>query len=90
MSTSVKMSDDTKSKVEELQAEIKLETGRKVTQEELLRKVVEDAYSSKQDLIRSFQSTVPVDEQERREFHEGTSDWGFETDEDEIDEVLYG
>jgi len=90
MSTSVKMDDETKSKVEKLQAEIKLETGKKVTQEEVLRRVVDTAYSSKDEVIDSFRDTVPVDEDEIDEFHDGVSDWGVETDEDEIDEMLYG
>ena len=44
MTTSVKMDEETKSQLEELQAKIKLETGRKVTQQELLRRLVDDAY----------------------------------------------
>lgn len=90
MSTSVKMDDDTKSKVEELQAEIKLETGKKVTQEEVLRRVVDAAYSSKHEIIDSFRETVPVEEDKIEEFHDGISDWDVETGEDEIDEILYG
>ena len=90
MSTSVKMDEETKSKVEELQAEIKLETGEKVTQEEVLRRVVDTAYTSKGEIIDAFRDTVPVEEDKIEEFHDGTSDWGVETDEDEIDEILYG
>lgn len=54
MSTSVKMSESAKSRLEELQAEIRLETGRKVTQQELLDRLVENAYGSKNELIDSF------------------------------------
>jgi len=54
MATSVKMDDDTKSRIERLQAEIRLETGTRVTQQEILARLVERAIESKADLIDSF------------------------------------
>ena len=42
MGTSVEMDEETSSRLEELQAQIKLETGRKVSQQELLRRLVDD------------------------------------------------
>lgn len=91
MSTSVKMDRLTKSRLEELQAEIKLETGRKVTQQEILDRLVERAYRSKEEFIDSFRDEfVPLSEKEIEKFREGISDWGFETTEEEIDEILYG
>jgi len=76
--------------VEKSQAEIKLQTGKRVTQEEVLRRVVDTAYSLKDEVIDSFRETVPVGKDKIEEFHDGISDWGTETDEDEIDEILYG
>ncbi|WP_181686879.1 hypothetical protein [Halorhabdus salina] len=54
MATSVKIATDTKDKIEQLQAEIKLETGRKVTQQELLDRIVSRQFDSKAALIDSF------------------------------------
>lgn len=90
MATSVKMDEETKSRLEELQAEIKLETGQKVTQQELLDRLVENAYESKSEFIDSFrETTVPLDEAEKAEFHSGTTEIGDPVDEDDIDRILY-
>jgi hypothetical protein len=91
MTTSVKMDEETKSMLERLQAEIRLETGRKVTQQELLSRLVADAYDSKAEVIDSFrETTVPLSAEERAAFHEGTVSSGTKTDEEDIDDVLYG
>ena len=86
----MKMDDETKSRLEELQAEIKLETGEKVTQEELLRKIVEHAISTKSEVIDEYEKTVPADESEIEEFHSRISSSGVETSEEDVDEILYG
>lgn len=89
--TSVKMAEHTKSRLEELQAEIKLETGRKVTQQELLDALVERAYASREEVIDSFRDEGPdLTDEEIEQWLSGTSDWGVETSEDEIDDILYG
>jgi len=91
MSTSVKVTDTTKSRLEELQAEIRLETGQNVTQQELLERIVTDSYESKEALIESFRDEFePLSDAEIDRWLAGGSDWGVETSEDEIDDVLYG
>lgn len=90
MSTSVKVTDTTKSYLEELQAEIRLETGRSVTQQELLERIVTDSYESKDEVIDSFRDEFEsLSDDEIDRWLAGSSDWGIETTEDEIDEVLY-
>ena len=90
MATSVKMDEETKSRLEELQAEIKLETGRKVTQQELLRRLVDDALTSTSELIESFRETDPsLSDEEIEEFLSGTTASGDPIDEDDIDHALY-
>jgi hypothetical protein len=91
MATSVKMDDETKSRLERLQAEIRLKTGNRVTQQELLSRLVENAIDSKTELIDSFrEERVPVSEDERGAFHEGMVSSGTSTREEDIDDVLYG
>lgn len=91
MATSVKMDERTKSRLEELQAEIKLRTGKKVTQQEVLEQLVDGAFESKSAFIDSFREhKLPLSEEEKEAFFSGTSDWGVETTEEEIDEILYG
>jgi hypothetical protein len=90
MATSVKMDEETKSRLEELQAEIKLETGRKVTQQELLDRIVTHALATKSEVVDSFRErTVPLSDEEIETFNQGTFDSGTETDEDDIDQLVY-
>jgi len=91
MTTSVKMDDETKSRIERLQAEIRLETGKRATQQEILARLVERATDSKAELIDSFRDErVPVSDTEREAFHEGMVSSGVSTTEEDIDDVLYG
>jgi hypothetical protein len=91
MPTSVKMDDDTKSRLERLQAELRLKTGTRVTQQEILARLIEDAIESKADLVESFrEERVPVTDDDREAFHEGMVASGTATAEDEIDDILYG
>jgi hypothetical protein len=91
MATAVKVDADAKSRLEELQAEIRLETGETVTQQELLSRLIDDAYESREELIESFgQTTVPLTEAEKEAMGRGRIQSGVETDEDDIDDVLYG
>jgi len=91
MATSVKMDEETKSRLERLQAEIRLQTGQRVTQQEILERLVDDAAASKDEFIDSFrESRVPVDDGVRDAFHEGTVASGQETTEDDSDDIIYG
>ncbi|RLM89707.1 hypothetical protein D3D02_07505 [Halobellus sp. Atlit-38R] len=85
------MDDDTKSRLERLQAEIRLKTGERVTQQEILSRLVERAIESKADLVDSFrEQRVPVSETDREAFHDEMVSSGTSTGEDDIDDVLYG
>ena len=91
MATAVKIEDEAKSRLEELQAEIRLRTGESVTQQELLTRLIDDAYESREDVIDSFrESTVPLSEAEKDAMQAGRISSGVETDEEDIDEILYG
>ena len=91
MTTAVKVDDDAKSRLEELQAEIRLQTGQKVTQQELLTRLIDDAYESREEVIDSFrEGGDTLSEEEVATFFEAEFDSGVETDEDDIDDILYG
>ena len=91
MATSVKMDEETKSELEALQAEIRLQTGRKVTQQEVLARLVDQAISSKDALVDSFRDEVgELTDADRTAFHEGMVSSGVETREADVDDVLYG
>jgi hypothetical protein len=91
MATAVKMDEETKSTLEELQAEIKLKTGKKVTQQEVLARLVESVSESRSEFIDSFRDVdVSLSDDEIEQFNQGTIASGVETDEEDIDDVLYG
>lgn len=93
MATSVKMDERTKSRLEELQALVKLRTGRKVSQQALLDRLVEQAYDSREAFVESFREDDDwegLSEEEVERWLSGTTVSGSAIDEDDIDEVLYG
>lgn len=97
--------DRTQHRLEELQADILLETGTRVTQGEILSVLIEEAYTSRGEFLTLFRSTsLPLTESERNAFHanpasgDGTDDKpaleehdseGAEQDDKDPDEVLY-
>jgi hypothetical protein len=91
MPTAVKVEEEAKSRLAELQAEIRLRTGRTVTQQALLSRLIDDAYESRDEVIDSFrESVVPLSEREKAAMREGRFGSGVGTDEEDIDEILYG
>ena len=91
MATAVKMDQEAKSKLEELQAEIKLKTGKKVTQQEILSRLIESAVQSHTEFVDSFRDGASsLSENEIEQFNRGKISSGVETEEEDIDEILYG
>ena len=90
MATAVKMSEDAKSQLEELQAEIRLKTGKKVTQQEILERLVDSAVRSRATFVDSFRDSAEVlSADEIDQFNAGMISSGVTTDEEDIDEILY-
>ena len=53
--------------------------------------MIDDAYESREEVIDSFrESSVPLSEGEKEAMREARFSSGVETDEDDIDDVLYG
>jgi len=91
MATAVKMDEETKSLLEELQAEIKLKTGTKVTQQELLSRLVESVIESRAEFVDSFRdASTALSDAELARFNDGQISSGVKTTEDDIDDILYG
>jgi len=91
MSTAVRLDEDAKSKLEELQAEIKLKTEKEVTQQEILTRLIESAVDSQTEFVDSFRDgTWSLSEQEIEALNQGRFASGVETDEEDIDDILYG
>jgi len=91
MSTAVRLDEDAKSKLEELQAEIKLKTEKEVTQQEIFTRLIESAVDSQTEFVDSFRDgTWSLSEQEIEALNQGRFASGVETDEEDIDDILYG
>ena len=91
MSTAVKMDEEAKAELEALQAKIKLKTGKKVTQQEILSQLLRSVTDDRSTFIDSFRDgEVALDDSAIEQFNKGQISSGIETDEAEIDEILYG
>ncbi|MCG1002004.1 MULTISPECIES: hypothetical protein [Halobacterium] len=91
MSEEVTIDEDAKSRLEELQDEIRAETGQLVTQQEIVGELINDAYENTDEIIDTFrESTVPLSKAETEAMSRGRFSSGVETDEEDIDEILYG
>jgi protein-disulfide isomerase-like protein with CxxC motif len=94
---SVPVDERTKAMLGALQQRIERETGRDVTQRDVLERVVEQGFESPQAVVDSFQSDPePTDDdfeglsdEEIEQWLSGTSGSGDPIEEDEIDRVLY-
>ena len=91
MTTSVKVSEEDKARLEKLQAILTLRSGSKSTQEELLSALIADGLERVDEFSqRMMGATVPISDEEYRRILALVEDWGFETRWEELDKVVYG
>lgn len=89
MTTSVKVSEGAKDHLEELRAEIRLETGRSVTQQELLDHLVERGYESRESIVDSYRDEWDgLSEAEIDQWLSGAGSWGGSEPSD-LDDARY-
>lgn len=90
MATSDPVSEETKARLERLQSEIERETGKSVTQQDLLDRIVERELESRDALIASYRDDWDgLSDEEIDQWLSGTAASGNPVDEDDIDTVLY-
>jgi len=90
MSTSVKISLESKKRLEQLQAMLTLKLGRKIPQHEILDALIKLGTSNIDDLIKYFSKLkFPLSSSEMSKVLSLSSDWGVKTSEKEIDKVVY-
>ena len=91
MGTTVRVRDEDKEKLERLRALATLSSGSKVTQEDLLRHLLDDALSRGEEfLVGAFGPKLPLSDDEFKKVMGLVTDWGVATSTEEIDESLYG
>jgi hypothetical protein len=91
VSTSVKLSEADKRKLERLQAMFTIRKSKKVTQQEILSRLIGKATEEGDKFLNEeFEGTVPMSDEGYRRMLSLTSDWGVKTKWEEIDDLLYG
>jgi len=91
MSTSIKISQRDKEKLDKLQALITLESGEKVSQQDLMSALLEMAFTRKEEITKRLSEVrIPLTDEEYQRILEYITDWGIETKSEDIDKYLYG
>ncbi len=91
MSASVKLGEDAKRLLDQLQAKIVLAVGKKPSQEQLLDEIVKFSSEREEELIlRMAGVKFPFSNREVDALLKRPRDWGIVTSEEEIDSTLYG
>jgi len=91
MSTSVKLDQQDKEKLDKLQALVTLKRGKKVTQQELLSTLITDAFERGDELLEKvLKKGIPLSDEEYGKILSLVDDWGVETRWEDIDRTLYG
>lgn len=89
MHTTVRLHEEDKKIIDRLQARYRLETGDRISIEKLISLILETAQRHEDEIILEDRPRQATSEEIKR-FHSAAADWGVETTEDEIDDVLYG
>src|SRR5215469_1751978 len=91
LGTTVRIRDADKEKLEKLQAMATLSSGGKVSQEDVLGALLENALTQGESfMMGAFGGKLPLSDEEFEKVRALTSDWGFSTKEEDIDKDLYG
>lgn len=92
MVTSVKLSERGKKMLDALQAETTLKVGRKISQQELLELILDDAERRTEELVSKISESgnAPLSEKEIKRIMSLPRDCGVVTSEEDIDKYLYG
>lgn len=89
MATTVRVRDEDKAVLDALQARYLLATGKRISLDELLHRIVELAEAHEDEII--LDDVAPkLTEEEIAAFHGGIGDSGVVTSEEDIDGILYG
>lgn len=89
MSTTVRVENETKAELDRLQGLVQMETGRRISQSELLARLLRHAAKNPGMLYGEPKEWVPPTREQLARFFEDLPDYGVETDATRIDEELY-
>lgn len=90
MTTTIKIDDLTKSRFDKLKARILIETGKKLTQQEILQLLLEHAEESEEEIILRLSGIkFPPSIEDKKKFLLLQDDFGFDTSKVDEDKVIY-
>ncbi len=91
MPTTVKIDPEFKKEIDKLQAKITMKTGEKITQQDLLVRIIQFTLANEKEF---FQTVIfdwhPLSDSEWEKITEAITDFGIVTTESTIDTELYG
>lgn len=90
MTTTVRIPRKASQKLDRLAARILLQTGRKVSKQELLDLILEVGLDEDALLARIVEIHLPLPNDAWRRVREKSMDWGVRTREEDLDRILYG
>ncbi len=91
MSTTVKLSKRAKKELDRLQAKITLQTGEKISQQELLDKIIHFVQSKEDEFLQeAIFNWRPLSDREWEQIKQLVTDFGKKTSEDTTNQELYG
>ena len=90
MGSSIKVSEDAKKTLEALQAKITLATGSKIPQQRLLDTIIRYSADHVDQILERAIEAPPLPKSQLEAILNAPMDWGVETREEEIDQILYG
>lgn len=90
MATSIKVSEDSKERLDQIQAKITLAKGKKVSLNGIIDALIHVSLDHEEELLEAAIGEPPRKDSDLDSLLELGMDWGVETRHDEIDESLYG
>ena len=90
MTTTIKIDSETKSRFDKLQARILIETGKKLTQQEILELLLEHAEKDEAEIVLRLSGIqFPPSIEERERILSLQTDFGFDTSKVNEDKIIY-
>jgi hypothetical protein len=89
MTTTVKLNDQIKREIENLQAQILIKQNRKLTQQEIMEKLIEFALKFAINIFGSLEENKPVEEDYAWKMLDNPLKWGIKDSSTTLDEKLY-
>lgn len=88
--TTVRISTSTNRKLDTLQARLRVRSGRRVTKQTILEKLIDQALEGEDPILLLAPPEYPLPKRTLRMLRDFPEDWGVKTTETDIDAILYG